>query len=232
MTAASPDGRLSRDSMRRIGTALYAYGIAGLALAAIGLVVLLIAAWRLNGVADRVETTADRVVVLLDRTATVLDDAVSTVTDVASTLDSADPMIGRVSNALTTTVDNLRGLQQSATSVEILGTRPLGGLGNRFGQVADSLDPIGAELLAFGADLSSDADSLRRNVASLSAVADELHALHDELEDGLIADTFGAVRFMFLALLAFLTAVAAFPAVAALWIGLRIRSEVGPAPAA
>ena len=75
-TAAPDEARLSRDSTRRIANALVSYGVAGLILAAIGLVVLLVAAWRLNGVADRVEATADRVVTLLDRTATVLDAAV------------------------------------------------------------------------------------------------------------------------------------------------------------
>ena len=51
---------LSIDSTRRIANALVYYGVAGLVLAAIGLLVLLVAAWRLNGVTDRVEVTADR----------------------------------------------------------------------------------------------------------------------------------------------------------------------------
>ena len=231
MTAAGPDGRLSAASTRRIGDALVAYGIAGLALAAIGLVVLLVAAWRLNGVADRAEAKAAQVATLLDRTATVLDDAAATVTDVASTLDSANPMIIRVANALTTTETSLRGLQAAAQAVQILGSNPLGGLADRFGQVADALDGLDAELAAFGEDLASDAGSLRRNVDSIKALADQLDTLHDELEDGLIADAFGAARLMFVALLAFLVAVAALPAGAALWIGRRIRSELGPAAA-
>lgn len=223
--------RLSTDSMRRIGNALVYYGIAGLVLAAIGIVVLLVATVRLNGAADRVEASAERLVVLLDRTATVLDDAVSTVSEVASTLDSADPMIDRVATAITTTVDSLRGLQESAAAVSILGARPLGGLANRFGQVADALDPIDDELGSFGSDLAGDAAALRRNVESLGALADELHSLTEDLGGGLIPDTFAAIRFMLLALLAFLAAVAALPAAAALWIGLRIRSEVGKAAA-
>jgi hypothetical protein len=231
MTGAEPNGSVSSASLRRIGDALVFYGIAGLVLAAIGLVVLLVAAWRLNGAADRVEATAVRVETLLERTATVLDRAVVTVDDVASTLDSADPMITRVATALTTTVDGLRGLQEQAAGVAILGARPLAGLANRFGQVADSLDGLDAELAAFGDDLASDAESLRGNSESLAALAAQLHALHDELADGLIADSFGALRFLFLALLAFLTAVAALPAAAALWIGRRLRADL-EAPAA
>ena len=76
-------------------------------------------------------------VTVLDRTATVLDDAGRTVDDVASTLDAADPMLDRVASSLTTTVDSLRGLQEPAAAVSILGAQPLGGLANRFGQVAD-----------------------------------------------------------------------------------------------
>jgi hypothetical protein len=230
--AAGPDPRMSSESMRRIGNALVAYGIAALVLAVIGLVLVLVAGLRLSGVGDRLETQVDQVIVLLDRTATVLDDATVTVADVASTLDSADPMIQRVANALTTTVTSLRGLQDSAAAVSILGTTPLGGLANRFGQVADSLDGIDTELAAFGDDLSSDANSLRKNVASLTALADQLHAIHDELGNGLIADTFSALRLMFIAVVAFIVAVAALPAVAALWIGRRIRSDIGTAAAA
>lgn len=223
------EGVLTRESTRRIGNALFYYGIAGLTLAIVGIVVLLVAAYRLNGVADRVETEAARLVTVLDRTATVLDDAAATVDDVSTTIDSADPMISRVATAITTTVDNLRGLQQAAGAVSILGAQPLGGLANRFGQVADALDPLDEELAAFGGNLSSAADKLRTNVASITALGQELHALHDELSGGLVTDAFAAIRFMLLSLLAFLAAVAALPAIAALWIGRRIRSEVGAA---
>lgn len=229
--SAAADGRLSATSMRRIGDALFYYGIAGLALAAIGVIVLLVATVRLSSAADRVEATADRVVAVLDRTATVLDDAVSTVDEVASTLDAADPMIARVATALTTTVDSLRGLQDQAAAVQILGTRPLAGLANRFGAAADSLDGIDADLAAFGADLASDSESLRTNGESLAALSGQLDSLVEELNGGLIADSFAAIRFMLLSLLAFLAAVAALPAAAALWIGQRIRSEVGSAAA-
>jgi uncharacterized phage infection (PIP) family protein YhgE len=227
-----PDGRLSADSVRRIGNALIAYGIAGLALAAIGLVVVLVAGLRLSDVADRLQANASQAIVVLDRTANVLDDAATTVEDVASTLDSADPMIQRVADSITTTVTNLRGLQSAAAAVSILGAEPLGGLAQRFGQVADALDGIDTDLATFGDELSSDAAALRRNVASLQALATELHTLHDELGEGLIDDAFGAIRLMFYAIVAFLVAVAALPAVAALFIGSRIRREVGPAPAA
>ena len=229
--AVATGSTLSTDSTRRIARALVYYGVAGLVLAAIGLLVLLGAAWRLNGVSDRVEATADRMLATLDRTADLLDAAVVTVDDVASTLDAADPMLDRVATSLTTTVASLRGLQEAAAAVQILGAQPLGGLANRFGQVADSLDGLDVELATFAEDLASDAESLRLNAESLAALAGELHGLHTELSDGLIADTFGAVRFLFFALLAFLTTVAALPAAAALWIGLRIRSEVGSAPA-
>lgn len=226
MTAAEPNGTLSNASLRRISDALVYYGIAGLVLAAIGLVVLLVAAWRLSGTADRVEAMGTRMEMLLDRTATVLDSAVVTVEDVASTLDSADPMITRVATALTTTVDSLRGLQEQAAAVSILGARPLAGLANRFGQVADSLDGLDTELAAFGDDLSSDADSLRGNAESIAALAAQLHALQGDLEEGLITDAFAAVRFLFIALLVFLAAVAALPAIAALWVGRRIRADL------
>jgi len=231
-TAVAREGTLTRESTRRIGNALFYYGIAGLVLAVVGIVVLLIATVRLNGASDRVESEADRLVTVLARTATVLDDASATVDNVATTIDSSDPMITRVATAITTTVDNLRGLQDTAASVSILGANPLGGLASRFGQVADSLDPLDEELAAFGGNLSSAADKLRANVTSITALAQELQALHDELSGGLITDTFAAIRFMLLTLLAFLAAVAALPAAAALFIGVRIRSEVGPAPVA
>jgi hypothetical protein len=228
---AAPTGSTpSNDSTRRIANALVYYGVAGLVLAAIGLVILLVAASRLNGVTDRVEVAADRMLATLDRTADLLDAAVVTVDDVASTLDAADPMLDRVAGALTTTVASLRGLQEAAGAVSILGAQPLGGLANRFGQVADSLDGLDVELATFADDLASDAGSLRLNAESLAALAGELHRLHSELTGGLITDAFAATRFLFVALLLFLIGVAALPATAALWIGRRIRSEVGPAP--
>jgi hypothetical protein len=232
ITPAGPERRVSTESMRRIGTALIYYGVAGLVLTAIGLVIVLAAGWRLSSVGDRVATQSAQVVVLLDRTATALDNATATVTDVASTVDSADPMIQRVATAVTTSVTSLRGLQDSASSLEIFGSRPLGGLANRFGQVADALDGIDADLAAFGDDLASDAESLRGNTESLAALSAQLRTIHDQLTGELIADAFDALRLMFIAVVAFLVAVAALPAASALWIGRRIRSEVGVTAAA
>ena len=154
-----------------------------------------------------------------------------TVDDVASTLDAADPMLDRVASSLTTTVASLRGLQQSAGSVSILGAQPLGGLANRFGQVADSLD---GSTRSWRRSPTTSPRTPARCGGTRSRwprSAGELHRLHSELADGLIADTFGAMRFLFLALLAFLIAVAALPAAAALWIGRRMRSEVAAAAA-
>jgi hypothetical protein len=229
--AAASEARLSTVSVWRIGSALYYYGVAGLILAIVGLAVVLAAGWRLSSVADRFQAQASQVVVLLDRTATALDDATGTVDDVASTIDSADPMIQRVANAVTTTVTSLRGMQDAAGSVSILGANPLGGLANRFGQVADALDGIDTDLAAFGKDLASDANSLRTNTESLASLSAQLHAIHDQLTGELIADTLGAIRLMFIAVVAFLMAVAVLPAASALWIGRRIRSELRPEPA-
>jgi hypothetical protein len=96
--------------------------------------------------------------------------------------------------------------------------------------VADALDGIDTDLATFGDELSSDAAALRRNVASLQSLATELHTLHDDLGEGLIDDAFGAIRLMFYAIVAFLVAVAVLPAVAALFIGRRIRAELGAPP--
>jgi predicted PurR-regulated permease PerM len=228
MTVAEPHARLSRDAMRRIADALVAYGIAGLILAGVGLLVLAIAAWRLNTVADRADAESARVQTLLNRTATALDDAVGTVEDVASTLDRADPMIARLADSLTATVAGLGALEDQARSVSILGSQPLGGIADRFGGLATTLTGLDSELRDFGGDLASDADRLRTNVRSLAAVTTSVQALEESLQAGLVTDAMASLRFLLLTLLAFLAAVAALPAIAALWIGRRIRAELRP----
>ena len=83
----------------------------------------------------------------LDRTADLLDAAVVTVWTTSHRRSTPRTRCSSGSRAPSRRpIASLRGLQQAAGSVWILGAGPLGVLANRFGEVADSLDGLDVEL--------------------------------------------------------------------------------------
>jgi outer membrane murein-binding lipoprotein Lpp len=208
--------------LRRMGTALLVFGIVGMVVAGIvaaGLIGGAIAARNLDDrlAAERVRLvrTLDRVDSAMAQTATTIDNAGATLATTSETLASASSVLGQVaatSEDLSTSLD-----------FSILGSQPLAGTAQKFGELA-------VQVRGFGAKAQALSDDLAVNAGDTGALATEIDGLRDELAR-LTAriDSFEATGELVgllvggILLLGLLVAWLAVAGAGCAWFGLRLR---------
>lgn len=226
MPAATATPPVSRAGLGRLATGLVAYGAIGLAIAVVGLVALLYAGQRIGGLAERTSAQVESIITTLDRTATVLDDAGATAVSFAATLERMPPIVDQAATTIGSLQANLRGIEAQLASFAILGSTPLAGTAERFGQIADDLDGLDTRLGLLASDLDHNKERLLANAASLRALGAQLSVLADDLREGVIEDSLADVQFLLTVLFGLLVAWTAVPAAGALGVGIWLRREL------
>jgi hypothetical protein len=205
---------------RRAGSALLAYGIAGLIVLACFGVATAVAATRLEGVLKTFATERDRLVVLLDDTSSALDTAGLAIDSAGSSMADTGSALGDAGTLALTVSAGARNLVD-ITNLSILGQQPFAGF-------ADSLNAVAGDTDRLATSLSTSAASVAGSATDLSALGSRLRAIRDEI--GLIrgdlssmdlgsGDWLPVAALGVVALLVWL----AIPAVAAIWLGVRWR---------
>ena len=212
-----------RPGLRQVTRVLIGYGIAGLAVAAIGLLALLVGLGRLNGLADQLRDDGGGVSDVLERTATALDGASATATGFGTTIDTSTTALGRAAADLREVGPRLRDLETQANGIDVLGSRPLAPLGGLFGQIAGQLADLDGQLDAVAAGLGTNRTALTANAASLADLATETRALADRLGGDALPGAIDDARWLLVAMLLVGALGAAVPATGALIVGLWLR---------
>jgi hypothetical protein len=165
---------------RRRGAALMAFGGAGLAILAILAVLIVGPLGSLASAAASVEDQRARVVAMLPAAEAALRSASTTAIDAGSSL-RASGNSARDGSALLVQLASAMDSMSSASRVEILGSRP-------FGSLSDELTGVATRSRSLAANLDVAAEAIAANVgdsqtaaSDLSALADEVAALHGEL---------------------------------------------------
>lgn len=205
---------------------LIAYGIIGLLVAAIGLGTLVWTGATVSGFNDRMSRESAELGSTLRRAATALDNAATTAESFRVTLDATPPSVRQAAQTIRNLRPRLVALQAQAGSINILGSQPLGGIGELFGQMATDLDGLDTQLDGIADQLGGNQDALDRNARSLASTADQLHGFADRIEDGLIVDSVGEIRTILGVVLMTLIVAMAVPATGALAFGWWIRREL------
>jgi hypothetical protein len=217
--------------LQRLVVGLLAYGVAGLIVAAIGLVVLVGAIGSVGNVGNGISTDVDQLGSILDRTAVALDDASSTARGFSGTVERTGPAVRQAATAVRDIGPRLREIETQANGIDILGSRPLASLAGLFGQIAGELDGLDVQLDAIAADLTANQAVLTTNAASLGAVASEMRSLRSRLSTDTIGARICSARSLLIAALVVFVTWAAVPAVGALALGLWLRSVLEASPA-
>ena len=225
--AGSPRGRLRR-GLQRIAIGLILYGIAGLLVAILGFGTLL---WTASAVAsfnDRLAGESEELGVTLRDTAQALGDASLSAASFGRTLDATPPSVRQAAIAVRNLRPRLEQLDAQASAIDILGARPLLGIGQLFGQMAADLAGLDTQLDRIADELGGNQASLASNARSLAALAGRLSAFADRVDAGLVTESVDDIRQIVALVLAILVIAMAVPAVAALGFGLWLRRELGP----
>lgn len=218
-----------RRNLSRLSQGLIVYGAAGLFVAGVGLGVLIWTGATIGSLGARVEGESAQLGTTLRETASTLRDASRTAASFGRTLDETPPSVRQAAQTIRNLRPRLETLEGQARSIEILGARPLGAIGDVFGQMADDLDGLDGQLDTIADSLSVNRASLDTNVRSLDRLADGLSAFAIRLDTGLVADSLAEVRAILAVVLAILVVAMAVPAAGALALGLWLRRELGPA---
>jgi hypothetical protein len=219
-----------RPALDRLATGLIAYGVLGLAIAALVLVGLAWLSSRIAGMTDGTGTQVLAIVDTLDETSTALTDASTSATSFSTTLERTPPAVRQAAQAIGDLRGNLRTIEAQLGEVSILGGRPFGGVAGQFGQMATDLEGLDTQLGLIADDLDTNRTALAANSTSLAALGDRLSGVADDLRGASVGAGLGEMR-MLLTLLGLLLAVwVALPAGGALWLGWWLRREVALEP--
>ncbi len=220
---ASPVAPVPTSRLSLLAKVLIGYGVVGLIGAAIAAVLLVIAFSRVTTLSNQLTDNVGGVSAVLDKTATALDDAANSASSFATTLDAVSTATVNAATDLRQIVPRLRGLQEGANAVSILGSQPLGRLGQLFGEIADQVTNLTGELDTISKSLIGNRSALEKNATSLAGLADEVGTLSTTLAGDQLAVAIDSLRWLILALLAIAAIGAAVPAAGALIAGWWLR---------
>lgn len=214
---------ISRPALRQFSGILVAYGIVGLAVAALGMAALFVGLGRVNGLGEQLRDDVGGVTATLERTASVLDDAAASARSFGTTIDTSTTALGSAATDLRAIVPQLRTIESQAGAINILGTNPFGQIAGLFGQIAGQLGDLDTQLDGIATNLGANRSALDANAASLAALATETRTLRDRLGGDAVPGAVDDLRWLLMALLGVATLGAAVPAVGALLVGIWLR---------
>ncbi|MDQ3881409.1 MAG: hypothetical protein M3295_10110 [Chloroflexota bacterium] len=197
--------------LRGIAIGLITYGV-------VGIVIIVLAVLVTVGAFARLETLSESVGPPVRSTARTLGDASNAFGRFAISLAEAQRSSDDAAQLAHQTADTMAGLAE-AMSISIFGTQP-------FAEAAAGFDQVSNQLDALAGDLESVSDALGNNITDVDRTARNLRDVRDEM-DGLVeivgdsegASTPGGVRVASLALYALLVWLA-IPALMSIVIGV------------
>jgi hypothetical protein len=214
---------------RRLGGALVAFGLTGLALVAAAGTLVLGSLSAVNDAATGFEKQRLEVVAMLGPASSALSKAATSASNAGASLQQTGDAASQAAQLTTRLAESFEGMA-ALGSFEVFGARPFGGVSGQFAAV-------GVEARALSADLTTTAASMSTNVADSQAVASDLRLLAnqlDRLEASLAAPAgstgasaslpIDAARIVLVGLLLWL----AVPAVASTWVGWRLARPREP----
>ena len=212
-----------RPALRRVERFLIGYGSVGLAVAAVGVIVLVLALGRVNSLADGLRGDVGGVSATLERTATVLDDAAATAGGFGTTVDSSTAALSKAAADLREIVPRLREVETQANAINILGSQPLAPLAGLFGQIAGQLGDLDTQLDGVATNLAANRSALAANATSLADLATQTRTLAQRLGGDALPAAVDDARWLLVAMLAIGTLGAVVPASGALLLGIWLR---------
>lgn len=215
-----------RGGLRRLSTGLIAYGIAGLAVALLGLGALGWTAGRVAGLAVTVDAEVSELATTLDRTADTLDAAGSSAVTFAVTLERTPPSVRQTAETIRNLRPNLQAIESQLSSISILGNRPLADAARLFGEMASDLQGLDTRLDLIAADLETDRDALLRNADSLEELADRTAFMAERVRTGFIQGGLEDLRLVLVLTILVFVGWTAVPAIGALALGIWLRRTI------
>jgi hypothetical protein len=212
-----------RGGLRRLGSGLIAYGLIGLAVAAIGIAGLVWVDGRVTNLRVEVESTQLEQATVLSFAAGVLRDAATTVRSFDGTVDQSSQAVTSAAATVAEARSDLVALEAQLRSFNILGATPLASSADAVGRIATSLEGLDTRLPVVAGSLDGNRAALAANATSIEQLGDTVAALAARLRSGVIDDSLGDLQQLISVTLLVFTAWSLLPALGALVLGVWIR---------
>lgn len=219
-----------RGGLRRLSSGLIAYGVIGLAVAAIGFGGLVWVNGRVGTLRAEVATTNAQEAATMDVAANVLQRAATTAQTVTVTVDQTAQAVSAATATITETRSDLTALEAQLRSFNILGAAPLSSAADAVSRIATSIQGLDTQLPIVAASLDDNRATIAANAASLGQLGDATAALATRLRAGAIEDSLGELQRLISVTLLVFTAWSMLPALGALVLGVWLRRELRRSP--
>jgi hypothetical protein len=160
---------------RRLGTAMLAFGLAGLALAAVVGVALVGGGIAARNLDDQIVAAQGQLGASLTRLTLTMDSAAATVNDASATLATSRDGVAHAADTLGQVADTANALA-GALDVTILGNQP-------FRDAAAGLRDLEAQIRVFQTDATKLAVNLDQNAGDATTIADEVRDMRSQVGD-------------------------------------------------
>ena len=173
-----------RGGLRRLSSGLIAYGVIGLAVAAIGFGALVWVNGRVGTLRAEVATTNAQEAATMDVAANVLQRAATTAQTVTVTVDQTAQAVSAATATITETRSDLTALEAQLRSFNILGAAPLSSAADAVSRIATSMEGLDTQLPIVAASLDDNRATIAANATSLGQLGDATAALAARLRAG------------------------------------------------
>jgi hypothetical protein len=221
-----------RGGAHRLSRGLVAYGLIGLAVAAIGFGAIVWVNGRISELRGEAEVTVARLATTMELAAIVLRGGSATAQSFSGTAEEAAEAVSAAAPTLTETRSDLSALEAQLRSVSFLGATPLSSAADAVGRIAASMEGLDTRVSLIAGSLEGDRDALVGNATALVVLGSSTEALAARLGAGVDGDSPGEVQLVIAVTLLMFATWAFVPAVGALVLGVWLRRELGGSPSA
>jgi DNA anti-recombination protein RmuC len=207
---------------RRLGTGMVVFGLAGVVMAGIVAVALILGAVAARDLDERLEADQARIAASLTRLSVTMESLATTTQHAGTTLQNSSEALADARDVLAITADTSLALSE-ALDVEILGRQP-------FGTASEKLADLARTIATFGGRAETLALNLHQNAADVDVMTDQIRRLKEQVNEltSRIAgfDRLGEIVNLVLGgivLVALLTSWIAVGAAFCAWAGWKLR---------
>jgi hypothetical protein len=219
-----------RGGLRRLSTGLIAYGLLGMAVAAVGFGGLVWVDGRVSALRGEVETTLRQESTVVALAGEVLRDAATTVRTFDETVGQSSRAVTAAAATITEARSDLVALEAQLRSFNILGATPLSSSADAVGRIATSMGGLDTQLPVVAGSLDRNRVALAANATSLDQLGDAAETLAARLRSGVVDDSLGELQLLISVTLLVFSAWSLLPALGALALGLWLRRTLGVDP--
>jgi uncharacterized phage infection (PIP) family protein YhgE len=207
---------------RRLGSAMVAFGLAGMVMAAIVAVALILGAFAARDLDTRLAADQARITASLTRLAATMESLASTTQNAGTTLQTTSEALTDARDVLESTSTALASLSD-ALNIDILGRRPFAAASENLAELALTIGTFEgkAETLALNLDQNAtDATAMTDKIRQLTVQVDELASRVDGFDriSEMVNLLLGGI-----VLAALLTAWVGIAAGFCAWVGWKLR---------